>query len=220
MIKTVLKDLKAQRKLTILKLIGLCIGFTFLILITLFVIREFSYDRFHSKADSIYMIEWLVKNDDGTIAKGKRLTINQIDAFKTQIPGISNITFLNYSYFDWDNGAWIKYNNKEYQLYRMAFTNTGLTDIFSFKTISGNLKDALNDPRSLILTEDNAKRIFGEEDPIGKTVLLNNQPVIIKAIIETNPYQSSIRYDGLINYKAAKYFTGQIIDDCSNIPFF
>ena len=135
MIKTLLRVLKTQKKFTILNLIGLSIGFTFLSLITLFVIREFSYDRFHSKADSIYMLEVVVKNDDGTVNKGKHISINQVNAFKTQIPGISNITFLNYSYFDWDNGTWIKYNNKAFQLYRMAFTNAGLADIFSFKTI-------------------------------------------------------------------------------------
>ena len=123
MITKVLRYLKVPQKFTILNLIGLSIGFTILSLIALFVIREFSYDRFHSKTDSIYMIEVVVKNDDGTIDKGKHLTINQIDAFKKQLPGISNITFLNYSYFDWDNGAWIKYDNKEYQLFRMAFTN-------------------------------------------------------------------------------------------------
>jgi putative ABC transport system permease protein len=220
MIITILRGRKTQRKFTLLNIIGLSIGFTFLSLITLFVIREFSYDRFHSKADSIYMIELDVKNDDGTIDKGKHISINQVEAFKTQIPGVSNITFLNYSYFDWDNGAWIKYNNNEYQLHRMAFTNSVLGDIFSFRTIDGNLKEALNDPGSLVLTEDNAKRIFGKEDPIGKSVLLNNHPVIIKAIIESNPFQSSIRFDGLINYKAAQYFTGYIIDDYSNIPFF
>jgi putative ABC transport system permease protein len=219
MIKTVLRGLMAQRKFTILNLIGLSIGFTFLSLITLFVIREFSYDKFHAKANSIFMLEEIVKNDDGTINKGKRITINQVNALKSQVSGISNITFLNYSYFDWDNGTWIKFNDKEYQLHRMAFTNDDFADIFSFKTISGNLKEALNDPRSLVLTADNATKIFGKEDPIGKNVLLNNQPVIIKAIIETNPFQSSIRFDGLINFKASQYFTGQIIDDYSNLAF-
>jgi putative ABC transport system permease protein len=165
------------------------------------------------------MLEEVIKNDDGTINKGKRININQVNALKSQVSGISNITYLNYSYFDWDNGTWIKFNNKEYQLHRMAFTNTDFADIFSFKTISGNLKEALNDPRSLVLTEDNAKKIFGNEDPIGKNILLNNQPVIIKAIIETNPFQSSIRFDGLINFQAAQYFTGQIIDDYSNLAF-
>jgi putative ABC transport system permease protein len=219
MIKTVFRNLKAQRKFTILNLIGLSIGFTFLSLITLFVIREFSYDRFHAKVGSINMLEVVVEIDEGTIIKGKRITVNQVDALKTQIPGISNITFLNYSYFDWDNGTWIKYNNKEFQLHRMAFTNAAFVDIFSFKTISGNLKDALNDPRSLVLTEDNAIRIFGTEDPIGQNVLLNNQLVTIRAIIETNPNQSSIRFDGLINYQASQYFIGNIIDDISNLAF-
>jgi putative ABC transport system permease protein len=219
MIKTALKNLKTQRKFTILNLTGLCIGFAFLSLITLFVIREFSYDRFHAKADSIYMIEFVMKNDDGTINKGKRIDIKKVDALKTQIPGIVNITFLNYSYFDWDNGTWIKFDNKEFQLRRMAFTNVSLSDIFSFRTISANLKEALSDPRGLVLTEDNAKKIFGNENPVGKSVLLNNKPVTVSAIIESNPFQSSIRFDGLINFQASEYFTGQIIDDYSNLAF-
>ena len=219
MIKNVLNDLKAQRKFTILNLIGLCVGFTFISLITLFVIREFSYDSFHSKGDSIYMIEFVIKNDDGTIIRFKTIDNNQVETLKTQIPGILNITFLNYSYFDGDNGTRIKFDNKEFQLNRMAFTNAALADIFSFKTISANLTEALNDPRGLVLSEDIAKKIFGKENPIGKSVLLNNQPVIIRAIIESNPFQSSIRFDGLINFQASQYFTGQIISDLTNLAF-
>ena len=219
MIKNVLNDLKAQRKFTILNLIGLCVGFTFISLITLFVMREFSYDRFHSKVDSIYMVEFVIKNDDGTIIRFKTINNNQVEALKTQIPGISNITFLNYSYFDGDNGTRIKFDNKEFQLNRMAFTNAALADIFSFKTISANLTEALNDPRGLVLSEDIAKKIFGKEDPIGKSVVLNNQPVIVRAIIESHPFQSSIRFDGLINLQSSQYFTGQIISDLTNLAF-
>ena len=100
MIKPVFRNLKKQDKVIILNIAGLSIGFTFISLISLFVIREFSYDRFHAKADSIYMLEVLAKNDDGTTQKGERITINQVEALKTKIPGILNITFLNYSYFD------------------------------------------------------------------------------------------------------------------------
>jgi putative ABC transport system permease protein len=219
MIKTILRNIKVQRKLTLLNIIGLSIGFAFFNLIALFVIREFSYDRFHAKVNSINLLEVVVKIDEGTIIKNKCITVDQVEAIKTQIPGISNITFLNYTYFDWDKGTWIKHNNKEFQLKKMAFTNAAFVDIFSFKTISGNMKDALNDPRSMVLTEDNATKIFGTEDPIGKDVLLNNQLVTIRAIIETNPHQSSIRFDGLINYQASQFFTGNIIEDNSYLAF-
>jgi putative ABC transport system permease protein len=219
LLKTSLRNLKGLNKFSILNIIGLSIGFTFVGLITLFVFREVSYDQFQKKADSICLLETLARNDDGTIQKGKSITLNQVEAIKTQLPGVSNVTFLNYSYFDWDNGTWLKFDNQLYQLPKMAFTNASFADVFSFPTVSGDLKRALDDPLSLVLTEENAKKIFGNQNPIGKNVLLNNRPVTVKAVVDARSSGSSIRFDGLINYQAAQYFVGHAIDDYSNLAF-
>jgi len=219
-LKTLFRNLFKHNRFSMLNIIGLSIGFTFVSLIAVFAIREVSYDQFHNKIDSIYLLEVNVRNEDGTTQKGKHIAINQVEGIKAQIPGISNVTFLNYSYFDWDNGTWLKFNNKTHQLQRMAFTNAAFADIFSFHVLAGNLQQALSDPRSLTLTRDNARKIFGNQDPIGKIVLLNNQPVTVNAVIDDHSSQSSIRFDGLINYQAAQYFTGHVIDDYSNLAFF
>ena len=219
-LKIIFRNLRKQRKFSILNILGLSIGFTFISLITLFVMREVSYDRFHKKSDSIYRMEILLKNEDGTIQKGENITIDQVRALKAKLPGVRNITFLNYSYFDWDQGAWLKEGEKSFQLHRMAFSNAAFADVFSFPVIAGDLKQALEDPYGMVLSESNARKIFGGQNPVGKDVLLNNHPVTIKAVIDANSFHSSIPFDGLISYQAAKYFTGHIIDDFSNRPFF
>lgn len=214
------RNLKRHGKFSVLNILGLCIGFTFINLIALFVVREYTFDRFHKKADSIYRMEVQVKNDDGTIKNSSNITVNQVEALKTILPGLSNITFLNYSYFDWDQGAWLTFEGNSFQLHRMAFTNDAFADVFSFPVIAGNLKEALNDPHAMIITQDNAQKIFEERNPVGEVVLLNSHPVTIKAVIDASSFHSSIPFSGLINYQAASYFTDHRIDDYSNLPFF
>jgi len=165
-------------------------------------------------------MEIKLQNEDGTIQKAENITVNQIEELKAKLPGIKDIAFLNYSYFDWDQGAWLTFEDKKFQLPRVAFTNISFAQLFSFPVISGNLTDALNDPQALVISLEKAKNIFGNQDPVGKSVLLNNHPVTIKAVIDGTASHSSIPFDGLINYRAALYFTGQLIEDSSNLPFF
>ncbi len=219
-IKTAFRNIRKQRKFSVLNILGLSIGFAFINLITLFVMREVSYDLFHKKAGSIYRMEILMRNDDGTIQKAGNITINQVEELKATIPGIKNIAFLNYSYFDWDQGSWLTFEDKKFQLQRVAFTNAAFSDVFSFPVVAGNLTEALNDPQAMVITQENAQNIFGNQNPVGKSVLLNNHLVTIKAVIDGATSRSSIPFDGLINYRAALYFTGHLIEDSSNLPFF
>jgi putative ABC transport system permease protein len=214
------RNLRKQRKFSILNIFGLSIGFAFINLIALFVMREISYDRFHKKANSIYRMEIKLKNEDGTIQNSGKITIAQTEALKANLPGLATITFLNYSYFDWDQGAWLTFNGKSFQLQRVAFTNAAFSDVFSFPVIAGNLKEALNDPYALVITQENAINIFGSQNPVGKDVLLNNHPVTIKAVIDSKTLCSSIPFSALIDSRAALYFTGHSIEDYSNMPFF
>jgi putative ABC transport system permease protein len=220
LLKTAFRNIRKQRKFSILNILGLSIGFAFINLITVFVMREVSYDRFHKKAGSIYRMEIQLRNDDGTIQKAGNITIDQVEALKAKLPGIKNIAFLNYSYFDWDQGTWLTFEDKKFQLQRVAFTNLAFPEVFSFPVVAGNLAEALNDPKAMVITQENAKTIFGNQNPVGKNVLLNNHPVTIKAVIDAVTSRSSIPVDGLINYRAALNFTGHLIEDSSNLPFF
>jgi len=121
--------------------------------------------------------------------------------------------------WDWDNGTWIEYNGNKFNLELFAYSDKYLDDVFSFKTHLGNVKNSLDDPNSVVLVKPIADKIFGNENPIGKTILLNNKPTVVNAILEPIPSNSSIHVSGLVSYKSAKRFFGNDIADWSNIPF-
>ena len=76
--KTSIRDIKRLDKFSILNITGLGIGFTFIILIALFVNREKTYDRFHAKANSIFMLDAKVRAEDGTIQKITKISNKEI----------------------------------------------------------------------------------------------------------------------------------------------
>ncbi len=214
------RNLLSEKKISFLNMLGLTAGFTFTILIFIFAYREFSFDNFHENIDRIYITEILHKQDDGTINKSRNLSISDIDVLRKTIPGIDKIAFLNYSYFDWDFGAWIEYDGIKHNLEKMAFTDGALTQVFSFETKTGNLQAALDDPKSIVLAESIADKIFISQNPIGQSVKLNDQSFTVQAVIKDLPQNSSIAFSGLLNYKASQKFLGKIIDDYSYLPFF
>jgi len=217
--KLTIRNLVQQRKSSLLNISGLAFGFAAVLFLSIYVYREFTYDTFHEHADRIFKPEFEIVEAKADIDIASNLSLQQIEAFRENVPGINAITFLNYSRWDWDNGALIEYNGNKINVGRLAFSDQFFDEVFSFQTHSGNLSVSLADPNKLVLTKDIALKIFGNEDPIGKMVLLNNKPIVISSILQQLPSNSSIQFDGLVSYQSAKYFFGSEIKDWSNIPF-
>jgi len=217
--KLAIRNLKNQKRTTILNIIGLAFGFAAVLFLSAFVYRELTYDSFHENADKIFKPEFEIIEADADIDISPNLTLDQINLFRDNVPGIKAISFLNYSRWDWDNGAWIEYRNNKFNIDRMAFSDKYFSDVFSFKTRIGNLEESLDEPDKLVITKELSDKIFGIENPVGKEVLLNNKPIVIGAVLEKVPSNSSIEIGGLVSYKSAPYFFGNKITDWSNIPF-
>ncbi len=217
--KLAIRNLIKQKRTTILNIVGLAFGFAAVLFLSAFVHRELTYDSFHENADRIFKPEFEIIEANADIDLASNVTLDQISLFRENVPGIKAISFLNYSRWDWDNGAWIEYQNNKFNIDRLAFSDQSFCDVFSFPTRIGNLKESLNDPDKLVITKQLADKIFGLENPVGKEVLLNNKPIVIGAVLEDIPSNSSIVFGGLVSYKSASYFFGNEITDWSNIPF-
>ncbi len=220
-LKLSVRNILKEKRTSLLNLLGLSMGFTFAILILLYTHREFTYDSFHSHADRICYPEFSFENIDGTIQISRNLSLNDFEAIKETVAGIENISFLNYSYFDWDNGAWIEFENQKLNLERMAFSDGNFNNVFSFDVKLGDLNKALEDPNSIVLTESISKKIFNTKNPIGQTVKLNNHIFQVRAVLSDIPQNSSIWFSSLVSYKASQRLLGRPppIDDSSYHPF-
>jgi len=217
--KLAIRNLIKQKRTSSLNIIGLAFGFAAVLFLSTYVYRELTYDTFHKDPDRIFMPKFEIVEANSDVDMASKLTLEQVNQFRENVPGIDAITFLNYSRWDWDNGAWIEYRNNKYNIEKLAFSDKYFDKVFSFPATVGNLSESLDTPDKLILTKEIADKIFGDEDPLGKEVSLNNKTIVIGAILDDIPSNSSIQISGLVSYKSAPYFFGKGITDFSNIPF-
>ncbi len=170
---------------------GLTLGLTVGILILLWVQDEYSYDSFHKNASNIIKLENMV----GT-GTSRQLWISTTapigEMAKQQIPGIKNVARITGNYFY----ALFKSNNKVFSDERNFFTDASFFSMFDFNIIKGNSTYPFPDNHSIVITETTAKKFFGSDDAIGKTITADDSVQFkVTGIIKNIPKNSSIQGD-------------------------
>jgi len=161
-----LRNLWKNRGYASINIFGLAIGLATSIFISLYVINELSYDRFHEKSDRIYKA-WI----SGMMPTGElndAVTAGPMAAaLLADYPEVEQVVRLRkYGGYLVGNGE-RKFNETEEDF---MFTDSTFFDVFSFKLLKGDPKTCLKEPRSIVLTEEYAKKYFGKEDPMGKSL--------------------------------------------------
>jgi putative ABC transport system permease protein len=176
----------------------LSIGLACAMLIILYVKDEVSYDRFHKNASRIYCV--VVK---GHFSRGPNNFANYMSVtgllqgpkFKASVPEIQAFVRFQGNHVDIKNGTDIISQEVKY-------VDSNFLSIFSFPLLSGDPKTALRSPRSIVLSEELAKKQFGNTDVLGKTMLVKDndafQPYTITGISKTCPQNSSLKFDVLL----------------------
>ncbi|MBS3808273.1 MAG: ABC transporter permease [Bacteroidales bacterium] len=194
-IKTALRHLRRNRVYSILNLMGLAIGLTISIIIMLFVLDEMSYDRFHSHSKNIYRLGIKRKQTHSvnrsaitSPAMGKDLVSN--------IPEITDQVLLKPYY-----QATLLKDDKKYSAGEVLFAGSSFFQIFSFNLLVGDEKEVLQSPNSIVITRRLSKKIFGDQDPLGKTLLLHNKfRVTVKGLAQAPPSNSHIGFDAVVSF--------------------
>lgn len=165
------RNLMKYRFISFINLFGLTIGLTCCLLITTYILNELSYDRYNDNADNIYRVTRTFNNEEGVVS----LTLSTVSPpfgyyLPNDFPEIQKMTRLL------DNGITpLRYKEKLINEEDVFFADENLFDVFSIKTVKGNPKTALAAPFSVMLTEETAKKYFGDEDPMNKVLRYNNQ---------------------------------------------
>jgi putative ABC transport system permease protein len=180
-----------------INIIGLSIGMAACIVIMLFVSYEKSFDSFQTK--NIYKLDEVQKFPGMLAAQKVGLSMYPMGpAMKAQFPEVKNYTHVR-----WQNKYQLVYGEKRVFVPQALFVDTSFLNMFNFKLVKGNRKTALLKSHSVLLTEETAHKMFGNENPVGKTITHygnDTNTYAVTGIIENAPKNSHMQFDGLFSF--------------------
>lgn len=193
-IKIFIYHLKQNKLFSFLNVLGLSIGISGVIFAILYWNNEHSYDFWNPEKENVYQ----VLNEIGPGEIWASNTIPFGNTCKATIPEIEEICFINC----WYNGGILKYQNQKLILHKVIVTDNGFFKMFPFPVIKGAKTDILKTKNSVAISEEAAKLVFKNEDPIGKSINYNNNFYVVKAvfrIIKPSGFQPDYVFNGIVN---------------------
>ena len=187
-IRVALRNLWRNRGYAAINILGLALGLATSIFIFLYVFNELSYDRFHEKSDRIYKV-WV----SGMMPTGEMhdaVTAGPMAAaLLADYPEVEQVVRIK------QEGGWLvrsgdrKFNEPDRDF---MFADSTFFDVFSFKLLKGDPKRCLAEPRSIVLSEEYARKYFGTEDPVGKTLKIEQDTnvSVITGVMQDFPENS------------------------------
>jgi len=191
-----LRNFRNYKGHTSINILGLSVGIAATILILLYIQFEISYDKFHLIADNIYRVSIKQKKQGVVEGDSPKFTPPIGPAMEKDFPEVKNATRFSVL-----KSAYLYTDNRVHKLNSIRHADPNLFDIFSFEILTGNPTTALTDPYSIILTESTAQSIFGDENPVGKTVNMSQEnDYLITGVIQDPPDNSHIHFNALISF--------------------
>lgn len=189
------RNLWINKGLSFINIFGLAIGMAFTMLIGLWIQYETSFDSFHKNGDRIALVQkHTLFNDNRNTQESTPLPL--YDELKNNYPEVKRATRLT-----WDNNYSLIIGNNKFNK-KGRYVDPDFLEMFSFPVVKGNAATALTDPNSIVLTESLAITLFGTENPIGKTIKIDNQDnVQVTALIKDIPKNSTLDFDFLAPYQ-------------------
>ncbi|WP_316807222.1 ABC transporter permease [Pedobacter agri] len=191
-LKIALRNLWKNKGFSLINIGGLAIGLASCMILLLYVAYEWSFDKGFANSDKTYVI-YQNAPANGKIFSWAWTPNAMAEEVAAKIPGIKYASHSTYP-----STKLISIGDKRINS-RVNFADPSFIKIFDYKFIKGNPQEALKNVNSIILTESFAKKLFGNEDPINKTLKLDNKDVLkVEAIIEDIPANNSIIFECLM----------------------
>lgn len=195
------RNLSKQKFYTVLNVLGLSIGVASFMFIVLYTADELSYDRFHSHADQIYRVrlEGKISGQEMAVA----VTCPPLgQVAQDEFPEVENYTRL----YKLENEV-IRYEDRVFTENRVFFADSTFFDVFDFELISGDPASALKEPNTLVLTESTAKKYFGEENALGKTLNVGDffSNYEVTGVVKDPPQNTHFHFDMLYAMSTLSY---------------
>ncbi len=199
--KIAFRNLMKYKFISFINLFGLTVGLTCCLLITTYILNELSYDKYNKNAENTYRVTRSFNNAEGVVS----LNLSTISPpfgyyFPTDFPEIKKMTRLLNS-----GTVALKYKDKLINEPNVFFADENLFDVFTLDVLKGNPNTALKEPFSVMMSEEAARKYFGNEDPMNKVLRADNQfDVKVTGIYKAFPSNSHMHPGMLVSFNTLK----------------
>jgi len=215
-IKIAWRNLVKQKLFSLINITGLAVGLAVCMMIMMYVAHENSYDRFHTNAGRIFSPRMGFKTG-GTTMNLAHTSFAAAAIIKQRQPVVKDFV-RTMAYFKPVVASNPEKPGSKYAERKLLFADENFFSFFSFKLISGNPHNVLDRPFTVVLSEEMAKKYYGDENPIGKIITLKTDSAFtyqVTGVAENPPSNSSIEFNfvtsnlSLLQMKEASLYTGE-----------
>lgn len=210
------RNLLRHKLFSLINISGLAIGLAVCMLIMLYVAHEHSYDRFSKNADRVFIPNAMIKMRGNTMNTMGNMSYASGPLISQGQPTVESYMRI-LTYFKPVIISNLSSPNKKFSEKNLVFADPDFFKFFSFKILSGDANSVLANPHSVVISQEMAKKYFGDENPIGKTITLKTDSAYtyqVTGVAENCPSNSSIQYNfvvpnsSFLTMKEAKDYLG------------
>ena len=198
-LKVALRNIKLRKGYSFINIAGLAVGLSCCILILLYIRYEFSYDKYHNDSQYIYRV---VREHHGRSVWDNSSEHPLAASLKEDFPEVVKATRVKKN----DEVGVVEYNSKRFNEEGIYFVDQDFLEIFTFPLVIGDIHTALNEPFSVLITQEMAEKYFGNEEPVGKILRIKEwyaekkYDYKIKGVLKNIPENSHFTFDFLLSY--------------------
>ena len=199
-IKIALRNIRKDKVSAVINILGLSLGFACSLLILLFVHNELNVDKSFDHGDRIYR----VTNDERPYKESGRYLATTGPPFaptmEAEFPEVESAVRLRYT-----DDVVFKYGSHQMYENNVIYASENFFKLFSFPLAKGNPNLALSEPNSIVLTPQMAQKYFGDNDPIGEELLMNDEVSLkVTGVLQDAPQNTHLEFEFLVSFKTFK----------------
>ena len=199
-LKIAFRSISRNKFHSLINILGLALGFASVMVIALFVKNELQYDRFNVNADRIYKLIWdeRVSRPDGRVMVTTSPPMGPF--LEANYPEVKKAVRFRYT-----DESLMRYRDQQFYEDGVVYADTGFFEVFSFDLESGDPATALTQPNSILITREMAVKYFGEQDPMGKIIVLDDvENLRVTGVLKPFADNSSLQFDFVISFSTFK----------------
>lgn len=204
-----LRIMRRNTGYTVINVMGLALGMTGALLLGVWVAQELSVDRFHKDDDRIHLVWNRQPKSDGSVACWSVTPRVLATTLKSGYSAVENAV----SFGDYGESLLFTVGEKRLLKNRAAFVDEDFLQVLSFPLIHGDVNTALDNPNSIVLTEEFARQLFGDGEAMGSHVSVSQEEYkfefLVTGILKDLPPNTDFRFEYLIPYSFIESINGK-----------